>query len=52
LVFPACAGTPAQRKRLVLTSLTGIVGSIYVVGLCVLMARNPSMSPFAILSKL
>jgi hypothetical protein len=46
------AGTPAQRKRLVWASLTGVVGSMYVVGLCILMAKNPSMSPFSMLSKL
>jgi hypothetical protein len=48
----ACAGTPAQRKRLVWASLTGVVGSVYVVGLCILMARNPGISPFSLLSKL
>lgn len=50
----ACAaGTPAQRKRLVWASLTGVVGSVYVVGLCILMAKNgPSISPFSLLSKL
>lgn len=45
-------GTPAQRKRLVWASLTGVVGSVYVVGLCILMARNPGISPFSLLSKL
>ena len=46
------AGTPLQRKRLAWASLTGVVGSIYVVGVCVLLARNPSISPFSLLSKL
>lgn len=46
------AGTPAQRKRLVLASLSGVLGSLYVVGLCVMMAKHPNMSPFSMLSKL
>lgn len=45
-------GTPAQRKRLVLASLSGVLGSLYVVGLCVMMAKHPNMSPFSMLSKL
>lgn len=52
LLLHLCTGTPAQRRRLVWASLTGVVGSIYVVGMCMLVARNPSMSPFTLLSKL
>ena len=49
----ACvAGTPAQRKKLVLASVTGVLGSIYVVAMCMLMARNGNASPLTMLYKL
>jgi hypothetical protein len=46
------AGTPAQRKRLVLASLTGVLSTLYVVGLCVFVARNPNASPLSLLNRL
>eukprot|EP00878_Enallax_costatus_P023039 GHUV01024489.1.p1 GENE.GHUV01024489.1~~GHUV01024489.1.p1 ORF type:complete len:314 (+),score=101.63 GHUV01024489.1:978-1919(+) len=46
-------GSPAQRKKIVMASLTGVFGSLYVVLMCMLMAKNSSSSsPFSILSKL
>uniref|UniRef100_A0A383V4E2 Rab-GAP TBC domain-containing protein n=1 Tax=Tetradesmus obliquus TaxID=3088 RepID=A0A383V4E2_TETOB len=45
-------GTPAQRKKLVLASVTGVLGSIYVVAMCMLMARNGNASPLTMLYKL
>ncbi|KAF6262982.1 rab-GTPase-TBC domain-containing protein [Scenedesmus sp. NREL 46B-D3] len=45
-------GTPAQRKKLMLASVTGVLGSIYVVAMCMLMARNGNASPLTMLYKL
>jgi hypothetical protein len=33
----------------VLASLTGIVSTLYVVGMCVLVAKNPNASPLSLL---
>jgi hypothetical protein len=51
-VIPLPAGTPVQRKKLVLASVTGVLGSIYVVAMCMLMARNGNASPLTMLYKL
>eukprot|EP00879_Flechtneria_rotunda_P017932 GHRR01018794.1.p3 GENE.GHRR01018794.1~~GHRR01018794.1.p3 ORF type:complete len:162 (+),score=52.30 GHRR01018794.1:678-1163(+) len=47
-------GTPAQRKKIVVASLTGVLGSLYVVAMCLFMAKGntSSNSPFAMLYKL
>jgi hypothetical protein len=50
--FSCPAGTPAQRKKLVLASVTGVLGSIYVVAMCMLMARNGNASSLTMLYKL
>lgn len=45
-------GTPAQRKKIVLASVTGVLGSLYVVAMCVFMARSGAGSPLSMLYKL
>jgi hypothetical protein len=51
-VISLLAGTPAQRKKLGLASVTGVLGCIYVVAMCMLMARNGNASPMTMLHKL